>query len=808
MEAEALKRALYEAMKQSWLTRPAAGPRVVVYDDLHWSDPASAELLIYLSALVRRAPCLLLLATRPYRDSPGWKVVESVRNDFADVYTEIHLAPLSESESNTLVNNLLHLVGAPSEARQLTLRKAEGIPLFVEEVIRSLIDQDLIVSGPDGLRWDATKTVEHIDIPDTLQALLISRIDRLEEEAKRTLQLASVIGRRFYERVLVDVAEGVPDIGRQLELLEEAALIFPAGQEPEKAYLFRHELTRDAAYQSILRRQRREYHLQVGQALERLFPDRLAEEAHRLSYHFYQAGEWSPALDYSLMAGDAAARLFANEEAIGHFRQAYRLALDVGSQEQLIRATRSLGRTLEVCNRYDEAQAVYHDLASLARQRGERQLELEALVAEATMLATFTVKFDPERAWTISQQALNLAGELDDPAVEAKIYWNLMLVLIATSGDPEKASRLGEKSLAIARQHDLRQQLAFTLNDLARPYALLGRYEKALALSDEAAELFREQGNWPMLADNLATRSAGYYQIGELEQAKALAEEGLAVSRRANSLWGQAFNLARLSAVYLEWGWIDEALTAWEGTLHLAREANFLVPELLGPNSEVFLAFMLGRWQQALATVEDATERASDRFREVFDIYAHALRANVELQRGNLAAAETILSAIPTSVAEHETNPVIQAEFLWMVGDVLIALGRPEEALHLSQEAQQRFEVSDTHITLPRVRHSKAKALLALGQEDQARADLQQALSEAQDSGSRRQQWPIMVALARLEEDRGRSKQAQRLLRQARTVIEEIASHTGDQQLKEALFNLPDVRHIMTSGGGEADNET
>ena len=181
----------------------AGGPLVLVLEDIHWADPASVEVIIQLVPLATPQPVLLLFAGRAETDAPGWRLVTQPRSAFGDALTEIRLQPLGEGDSRELVANLLEIESLPEPVRNQILERSEGNPFFVEEVIRMLIGRGAIVR--DGERWMANETINSVEIPDTLHGLLLARIDQLPEGAKRSLRVASVIGRQFPVRVLQEV---------------------------------------------------------------------------------------------------------------------------------------------------------------------------------------------------------------------------------------------------------------------------------------------------------------------------------------------------------------------------------------------------------------------------------------------------------------------------------------------------------------------------------------------------------------------------------------------------------------------------
>jgi predicted ATPase len=178
---------------------------VLVCDDLHWADAASVATLLQLLPSVPTLPLLVVLSSRVERGSTGWRLIGGARDLFGEALTEIRLQPLSLEDSHVLVANLLQIDSLPMKTRDLVLARAEGNPFFVEEVIRMLIDRGAIVR--DGNRWVATELVAGIEIPDTLHGLLLARIDRLPQESKRTLRVASVIGRQFGVTILERLLE-------------------------------------------------------------------------------------------------------------------------------------------------------------------------------------------------------------------------------------------------------------------------------------------------------------------------------------------------------------------------------------------------------------------------------------------------------------------------------------------------------------------------------------------------------------------------------------------------------------------------
>jgi predicted ATPase len=327
--ADVIKNDIYEIVRPAWHEYAARAPAVLVVDDFHWADSASVDLMIHLFDLVEADQMLFICALRPERNSPAWRAKVEAETRYPGQYTEIFLRPLESGDTDRLLDALLRIAELPDELRRLILRKTEGNPYFVEEVVRALIDQGVVHRTEDGLRWEANTVLEDITIPDTLQALLLARMDRLDRDTRSTLQLASVIGRSFYRRVLQAISDSTIVLDAHLSALKRVELVQECAQAPELEYMFRHELARDAAYSSILHRRRRELHRLVGEAMEKLFADQIEANAHRLAQHFAAAGDAERSLKYHLMAADAAAAVSANVEAATHLEQAVEAAVEM-----------------------------------------------------------------------------------------------------------------------------------------------------------------------------------------------------------------------------------------------------------------------------------------------------------------------------------------------------------------------------------------------------------------------------------------------------------------------------------------------
>ncbi|MFQ5946820.1 MAG: AAA family ATPase, partial [Anaerolineae bacterium] len=309
-------RALIEALS-------SRTPLILAFEDIHWADAASIELLTVLMELTDFHPLMILVACRPDVEGGSWEFRFHAQRNYPHRLTEIHLAPLAPEQAELLVCNLLHISELPERLQGRILERSEGNPLFLEEIIRTLIEEHVL--RREGDRWTAPGEVGRFVIPNTLRGVIAARIDRLPTAAKMSLQHASVVGRVFTYRTLQALTDGDGDLDRSLAHLLRVELIRERARLPEVEYLFKHGLTQEAAYASILGEQRRTLHQKVAIYLEQAGVDTSGQDAALLAHHWLRAEDWGKALEYTLQAAERARRLYAQPEAIAHYWQALEL---------------------------------------------------------------------------------------------------------------------------------------------------------------------------------------------------------------------------------------------------------------------------------------------------------------------------------------------------------------------------------------------------------------------------------------------------------------------------------------------------
>jgi tetratricopeptide (TPR) repeat protein len=579
----------------------------------------------------------------------------------------------------------------------------------------------------------------------------------------------------------------------QLAQLESAQLVRRAPDE-DLSYLFKHALTQESAYESLLLKTRREIHRRVAQAYEQVYSERLDEHAPLLAQHYAEAGDDAKTLEYATRAGNQAARVYANAEALTYYTQALAVA-QRGSDNsaQLIQLFSKRGRIFELMGKYDQALANYDEMETLAQARDDRSLELGALMARATILSTPTAQFNPVQARELSERSLMLARELNDRASEAKILWNLML-LAHFSVRYADAIVYGEQSIALARELNLREQLAYSLNDISRPYMGSNQLERGLAALREEQALWRALDNQPMLADNLNTLSTAALFSGDYDRTLALCREAYRLGHTINNPWSQAHSLMNTSLIYLDRGEVERAVQTMEECLRLAQQVGFFV-------AEGSMRALLAMTYASMGNLPGAFEflkltRAPEERAGAWEAGSLGILAQLYVLQGDLDQARDLVRQ--SYLALEHAPPTPLQNFSTFFADAELALAKQdyERAAAISDQLQAmmgQYTPPFYHITW-----FYLEGRVLYGQRRMAEAEqvLNQARVESERVGSRFYLWRILALLGDMEKQRGNPSQAAVLYAQAGEILEFIAAHTP-AQYRESFLNLAEVKQVM-----------
>src|SRR5215204_5595691 len=501
-------------------------PTVIVLDDLHWADTASLDLLLNVAGLVEDRPLLIICLLRPDKDAPSWSAIERARGELGERYTEILIEPLDAADAQELLGNLLYIEDLPQSVRALALKKSEGNPFFLEEVLRTLIDSGYIVR--ENGHWRATREIVNVTIPDTLTGVLSARIDRLPENTKHVAQTAAVLGRIFAHRALVATCaqapppEQIADVEPHLGILTYVELVRERVHDPELEFIFKHALTQEAAYELLLIRRRKELHRRAGEVLEELFQGQ-DELASVLAYHFRLGGEWQRTAGYEMRAGEQAVKVYALREALEHYENAYQALakLPDGSPEQLCDAI--LGWTFpalklnpyqEVVDRLEEAEEIARDLGDESRLAWVLHWIGNAYVSNGF----------PTRGMPALFESHQLAERLGDERLTLVASFWMTASMI--DRDPRGGLEQLEDVLEAARKYHNRDLEAHALAKKAMAHARLGEFEEAQDAVTRAQEVTRTTDSVMNGADVAIMSSQAFFDMGDVRRGLEYSRQG------------------------------------------------------------------------------------------------------------------------------------------------------------------------------------------------------------------------------------------------------------------------------------------
>jgi predicted ATPase/class 3 adenylate cyclase len=506
MDSQIRRRRTFEALKRLFFRESLKQPLILIFEDLHWIDSETQGFLDVLSESVASAKILLLVNYRPeYRHEWGQKTY----------YTQLRLAPFGKAEAEEFLDALLGTtVGArhASPLHQLILDKTEGTPFFMEEVVQELREQGVLSVGAHSRAPLPTD----LHIPPTVQGILTARIDRLVSDEKALLQQLAVIGREFPLSLIRHViAQPEDELYRLLSSLQHKEFLYEQPAFPEVEYIFKHALTQEVAYNSVLIERRKALHEQTGQAMEALYGANLEEHYDELAHHYSRSGNTSKAIEYLHLAGQQAVQRSANVEASIHLTTALELLKTLpdtfkrAQQELMLQITQAAA--LQATRGYaaPEVERAYQRARDLCRQVGETPQLFAALVG---LRRFYYVQGKFQTAHELEEELLRLAQNAQD----------ISLLALAHQVAGATSFVLGE--LTAAREHF---EQGTTPND-PQQYGALG----LLYFGDDPGVV------------SLSYAACALWSLGYADQALMRSQDALALAQKLAHPFNLAFALS------------------------------------------------------------------------------------------------------------------------------------------------------------------------------------------------------------------------------------------------------------------------
>lgn len=756
LDAKLRKERFFDIVSQALETRAGESPLLLIFEDLHWADPISLELLDYVARNLGDSPLLLLGVRRPDGARPHW--------DDLPHHQEIHLHELTPEESLELTVSLLQVPSLPPALETMILDRAQGNPFYVEEVTHVLIDRGHLV--PDDGKYRLVGDLSALEIPDTISGVVMSRIDSLDEGSRTVLRVASVIGRLFPYRTLKAIyphRTSEAALRRRLESLRRVDLTPLEEPEPNLQYIFKHILTQEVAYESLLHARRRDLHGQVAIHYETTHrQEELKEYYNLLAYHFGRSAYRDKALEYTIRAGDRARAAYANDAAIRHYSTALQL-LEEQDQARTLRWADVQFNLAEVyvhVGRYDEAIAGYRRAMKVADQDWPAE-------QRARTLRKIGMAYERQGQYNDALEWLTRARKVAESDS-------------ATAQSPQMARVLSDTGGVHIRKADF----AMGIDLLEQALALLAQ------LPEDTKQL-RDRG-WAYIGLGMA-----HAQQGNLDQARVFFEQSLKFREQAGDLVGVASlhnNLGYLA--YLQ-GDIQAAIESYRRSLSVCRQIGYRYVMAAASNNLGQAYQVSGDYQQAIAYYRQSLQIR----REMGDLAGIASTYdNLGMayhQRGDYEKASEY-HHLSLEIKRGQEDSFQIANSLINIAAVCRDQGYHQEAIGLAEEALAIFEEIGGRQYLAETYTVLAEVLLINGERPQAHRYAALALETAEEIGSQRDQGIAARVLGQAEMALGVSTAQDRLRRSI-----ELLEKVGDRfELGKSLRSLG---HCLKLAGLEAE---
>jgi len=586
LDAKGLKIQILLSFKKLFTALANKQPLTIFIEDFHWIDSASLELFEYIFDIPDFFPTLFVCASRIEKEKNFWKAKEKIKKKVGKDFLEITLNPLNHEESAELTYNLLKIPNIPEAFKEKILSKAEGNPFYIEEILRSLIDVGLLIfksgiwylKSQEEIEKEGQVDISDIEIPNTVQAVILSRVDRLEPDVKNDMLMASVIGRNFYARILEHLC-GIDSLMISLNLatLEEFEYIKEVKREPELEYTFRHPLIQEIAYHSLLKKKRKELHQKIGNVIEEIYKDRLEEFTDILAFQYANSDNFDKAIEWLKKAGEHAKERYVSESAIKYFQKAMSIIKKEkkGREGELCSIYEALGEIQELKGEYESAKKHYEEMYdtstdAITQSRAKRK------IAGVNQIQG---KFND--AFKILDAADGLLkGDSVDEMLEKSLIHTLKCEIYQIRGEIEKAIKDGETALGIAGQikiddHRVKQTKARALNRLGTTYLYKSEYDTAIEYFQKFLKISEELGDKKEISGANFNLGSVYYIQGQYEKAIKLFEKFLQISEEIGFKQGIGMACYNLGNVYLYKCDYDKAIELIEKYLRISEEIGY-----------------------------------------------------------------------------------------------------------------------------------------------------------------------------------------------------------------------------------------
>jgi predicted ATPase/class 3 adenylate cyclase/uncharacterized protein HemY len=722
LEPEQLRQQMFVALRRLFKSLANWQPLVFLLDDLHWIDPMSAEMLLFLITAVASTPILFVCAQRRQgADLPNDRLVR-VQSLIPTQTVRLTLKRLSSVESELLLSELLPEAELPPALCQTILAQSEGNPYFIEEFVRMLIEHGYLERRQDRWEVDAARDLANVPVPSSLETLVRSRIDALPPDLRQLLQVAAAIGAPF-EIDLLGAISKHPNVEADVKRLESRLLVRPGPETTQ--YQFNHPLIEAIAYNTMLKARRRMLHLEIAQALEKRWAGSEAEHAEVLAYHFAQTDEGAQAVKYLVMAGERAIAQYANEEATSYLERAAQWLSTEASLPDAMRwqIAASLGDAYRAIGKYPDSTDVLKAALALVATAELPDDMRAGLYRRLGETARRQGEMDNARAHY--NRAMSILDEPVDRQAQTEVARSLMGIALThfRQGHFAQARETCEACLEVARTAGALSELAMAENLLGGIHYNQSQWMPALHHTTRAMVLREQMGYTWGVASTLGNLGILAVLTGHWSKARSFFERSLALQQEIGNVRGQAIAHHNLGSLARDQGKLDTAEYHFRESLEVAMpfEMNFHIV-----NSTLCMAQVLllkGKIEEAQRTITTSLSQAQvigveDLLPEVHRTLAEILLAQSEWPEARAAAEQAI------SLAAEKGNRSLEAASWRVASEIELACENPQAAREMLTRAQDAMVDVTDELETGRIAAQAGRISVYQGDYAQAEADL------------------------------------------------------------------------------------
>lgn len=770
LDAESEKRRLFETFTRFGAQNAKSQPLLVMLEDLHWSDESSLELLHFCVRRFGALPILIVCTYCSDEISP-WLSHYLTELNRDRLVQEIRLEPLARYAVEQIARAILKPeLAANADLFELIFSLSEGNPFFVEEILKNIIQAG---------------ELDQMHVPHSIQDSVLRRVEQLPESTRQILSLASVIGERFDFGLLQEIA--AQDEQSLLRMLKESIAAQLIIEKSADQFAFRHVLTRQAVYATLMLRERRALHQRIGETLEQIVGTQRESSTAQLAYHFYQAGVWQKAMQYSQLAGEQAQAFYAPREAVVHFTHAIEAARQLGIPP-LFSLFRDRAQCRDVLGDFDGACLDYEAALDCARNVENRAGEWRTLIDLGFLWQSRYL----DRAGEYYHHALELARDLGDASILAQSLnrvgnWHL------NCRRPLEALPFHHEALSLFQGLEDRHGMARTWDLLAIVNFRLGDILQGTAFLEKAIPILREVDDRQALVNMLTNlANVAHFEtevLGDLNYLHLArwSEEALQIAHGFNWSHGEVRALIPGAIILGQAGDYTRALE-WLSRAHSIMEAN--------PHRESYARLQISSGQLliGLFALTEARQRLESGFAlaqelgaEFFMVAAVTRLVTVSILQNDFSQAGKLLDEwLPAEYPEGGMS--IDFRGLWSRRVELdLAQGNPGRALEIVERlctSAANLEQQGPY-AIPYLSHLRARAQAELGHMDDAKAELLGTLSVASRQGQRSILWRLHADLGSVYHTMGRREAAEHEFASARTMIQDLANNIPEGALHE-----------------------